>query len=74
MIQPESGCTLAVMAIAGRNQNASESDPGMFTGSCMMPLRRDAVLGKKLRLDAFWYTVPGARYNQILLKTLCYRI
>ena len=27
MIRPDSGCTLAVMATIGRNQNASESDP-----------------------------------------------
>ena len=27
-------CTLAVMAINGRNQNASESDPACLLGSC----------------------------------------
>ena len=32
-IQPDSGCTLAVMAITGRNQNTSGSDPAFLLGS-----------------------------------------
>ena len=31
-IRPDSGCTLAVMAIIGRNQNASGSDPACLLG------------------------------------------
>ena len=32
-IRPDSGCTLAVMAITGRNQNASGSDPACLLGA-----------------------------------------
>ena len=37
MIQPDSGCMLAVMAIIGCNQNAFESDPAHLLGLPIMP-------------------------------------
>ena len=36
-IRPDTGCTLAVMAITGRNQNASGSDPACLLG-CTLTL------------------------------------
>ena len=37
-VRPDSGCTLAVMAITGRNQNASGSDPACLPGKPMAVL------------------------------------
>ena len=40
---PDSGCTLAVTAITGRNQNASGSDPACLLGQfyCMFLISSD---------------------------------
>ena len=37
MIQPDSGCMLAIMAIIGCNQNAFELDPAHLLGLPIMP-------------------------------------
>ena len=55
-IRHDSGCTLAVMAITGRNQNASGSDPacllGLFrvVGSPCQVVEPNAVKQRRHRL------------------------
>ena len=60
-VRPDSGCTLAVMAITGRNQNASGSDPACLLGYDIFTKKMPESVAGNVDFDGRFEGCEGCR-------------